>query len=162
MPPDALGKFMIQRMTELDIPSQSALARKIGKSPSYVRQLINGINPSTGGPIVPSTETWDALARALRVTSDQLKRIRKGEDPQKVLAAPAAEAPGFVLPMGKHPPTDEERRIAAAAAELGIVSYSLKTPDFWSWPPEERRATFRNLENLIEEERRNMERMKHG
>lgn len=76
---------------------------------------------------------------------------------------PASGDHGQVPPMGfskhdaakvKHPPSADELRLLEEAASEAIYFGPLNDAVFWDAPQEERRASFRYLEGLIEEARR--------
>lgn len=70
-----LSLNITKRMAELGL-SQADLARKIGQSPSYVSQVIRGVNQS------PALDTLEKIALALETTlihllgsQDELQRL---------------------------------------------------------------------------------------
>lgn len=58
----------------------------------------------------------------------------------------------------RFPPSAEEMRLLEEAASESIFFGPLNEADFWNVPLEERRASFRYLEGLIEEARRHRQR----
>lgn len=152
-----LGNFILRRMEELGIRSQVELSKKIGKSHTYVRQLIEGCNPSTGKPISPTVAAIEALAKGLRVDPDVLIKISRGGVVDHVEDVRRQSGPimSRVEAMGTvaYPPTAEEIKILTDCDELGISFPGFAVEDFWQWPAEERRRLFRDIEGAVDETR---------
>lgn len=47
-------------------------SKRSGLSVAYINQLEKNCNPKTNGPIVPSLETFDKVAKAMNTTLDEL------------------------------------------------------------------------------------------
>lgn len=157
MSKNPLGDYIRTKRNELNL-SQNQLAKRAGVSHSYIKQLEEGLNPSTGRPISPTAATFAKLAKGLSrpsepVDVDALLRIARGESPEP----PSKEAPRPLLAEVNHfseleyPPTAQERQILADMDRYKIGFGALSEPGFWSQPPEKRRPAFRYLEGIIEE-----------
>lgn len=82
--PSALGEFIRQRRIAADIGLRE-LARRIGKSPSFITILENDDNPPSA-----SEDTLAAIARELKVEPAELITLA-GKTPQEVAPSSALE-----------------------------------------------------------------------
>lgn len=90
MPENPLGIFIKARRQQLGIASQRELATKAGISHGYIANLERGYDYATGKHVNPSVEKMEQIARALRVTPEQLGAIARGVDPASVLTGASA------------------------------------------------------------------------
>ncbi|MBO9542699.1 helix-turn-helix domain-containing protein [bacterium] len=155
MSKNPLGDYIRTRRDELNL-SQNQLAKRAGVSHSYIKQLEEGLNPSTGRPISPTAATFAKLAKGLSRPSDPididaLLRISRGEAPLSREASRPLLAEVNHFAELEYPPTPQERLILAEMDQYKIGFGALSEPGFWSQPPEKRRPAFRYLEGIIEE-----------
>lgn len=66
-----LGEFVYNYLTEHKI-SQRQFAKKCGMSSGYISMIVNGINPRSNTPIVPSIKSLNSIARGMNMTIDEL------------------------------------------------------------------------------------------
>jgi transcriptional regulator with XRE-family HTH domain len=158
MSKNPLGDYIHKRRSELNL-SQNQLAKRAGVSHSYIKQLEEGLNPSTGRPISPTAITFAKLAKGLSQPSDPVEvdaliRIAHGASPKpespKEAARPLLAEVNHFTEL-EYPPTAQERAILADMDRYAIGFGALSEPGFWSQPPEKRRPAFRYLEGIIEE-----------
>ncbi|HRH45880.1 MAG TPA: helix-turn-helix transcriptional regulator, partial [Pyrinomonadaceae bacterium] len=69
---ETLGGLIQRRMKEVGISSKSELARLIGKSASYVGDLINNTGKTKSGTYKPSPEVVSALCFHLKVSENEI------------------------------------------------------------------------------------------
>lgn len=127
-----LGAYILRRLGELNISSHSELARRIGKSHTYVRHLIEGLNPQTGRPISPTLESIDALAHGLRVSEEALTAIARGVDPDKALAGVSVSPDAVLIPDLSRLPDAERERVKAV---LQATGEAMVKAELAAWQP---------------------------
>lgn len=66
-----LGEFVYNYLTKHKI-SQRQFAKKCGMSSGYISMIVNGINPRSNTPIVPSIKSLNSIARGMNMTIDEL------------------------------------------------------------------------------------------
>ena len=70
----SIGEIITNYCKKMGI-TQRQFAMDCGVSNSYITMLIKGINPRTNKPSNPKIETYDAIARAMHRTIDELFKI---------------------------------------------------------------------------------------
>lgn len=66
-----LGEFVNKYLTEHKM-SQRQFAKKCGMSSGYISMIVNGVNPRSNTPIVPSLKSLNGIAHAMNMTIDEL------------------------------------------------------------------------------------------
>lgn len=66
-----LGEFVDKYLTEHKM-SQRQFAKKCGMSSGYISMIVNGVNPRSNTPIVPSLKSLNGIARGMNMTIDEL------------------------------------------------------------------------------------------
>lgn len=66
-----LGEFVDNYLTEHKM-SQRQFAQKCGMSSGYISMIVNGVNPRSNTPIVPSLKSLNSIARGMNMTIDEL------------------------------------------------------------------------------------------
>lgn len=66
-----LGEFVEKYLTEHKM-SQRQFAKKCGMSSGYISMIVNGVNPRSNTPIVPTLKSLNGIARGMNMTIDEL------------------------------------------------------------------------------------------
>lgn len=66
-----LGEFVEKYIREHKI-SQRQFAKKCGMSSGYISMIVNGVNPRSNTPIVPTLKSLNGIARGMNMTIDEL------------------------------------------------------------------------------------------
>lgn len=66
-----LGEFVDKYLTEHNM-SQRQFAKKCGMSSGYISMIVNGVNPRSKTPIVPSLKSLNGIACGMNMTIDEL------------------------------------------------------------------------------------------
>lgn len=66
-----LGKIVEKYLREHGI-SQRSFAKKCGMSSGYISMIVNGINPRSNTPIVPTLKSLNGIAKGMNVSLDDL------------------------------------------------------------------------------------------
>ena len=144
---DHLVAYIRARRVELGI-SQNELARMSGLNPGTLANIMVGRVTKA-----PSLETLQKLAGGLRVESDFLFRVARGEDAADRSVAPLRPT------SGKHPISDEEWEVLERSHLAGLHLDLGRYPDLFDVTPAERTWLFgglAKLANSIEVNRRKL------
>ena len=66
-----LGEFVEKYISEHKI-SQRQFAKRCGMSSGYISMIVNGVNPRSNTPIVPTLKSLNGIARGMNITIDEL------------------------------------------------------------------------------------------
>ena len=66
-----LGKI-VEEYLNLHNMSQRSFAKKCGMSSGYISMIVNGINPRSNTPIVPTLKSLNGIARGMNISIDEL------------------------------------------------------------------------------------------
>ena len=66
-----LGKIVENYLQQNEI-SQRSFAKKCGLSAGYISMLVNGVNPRSNTPIVPTLTSLHDIAKGMGITIDEL------------------------------------------------------------------------------------------
>ncbi len=66
-----LGKFVDTYLAKNKM-SQRQFAKKCGLSSGYISMIVNGVNPRSNTPIVPSLKSLSLIAHGMNMTIDEL------------------------------------------------------------------------------------------
>ncbi len=135
---ERLVAFIRARRAELGI-SQNELARLSGLNPGTLANIMVGRVTKA-----PSLDTLQKLSQGLRVDSDFLFRVARGEDLAKI------EIVGARPTEGRFPLTDEEWQILEASRNSGLSLASGRLLPLLDLPPADRRWLFLGLASLVE------------
>jgi transcriptional regulator with XRE-family HTH domain len=70
--------------------SQRQFAKKCGLSNGYISMIVNGANPKTGKPLVPSLSALMCLSRGIGISFDEL--LTKADDISINVSLPTSDA----------------------------------------------------------------------
>ena len=66
-----LGKIVEQYLLDHNM-SQRSFAKRCGMSSGYISMIVNGINPRSNTPIVPTLKSLNGIARGMNISLDEL------------------------------------------------------------------------------------------
>ena len=66
-----LGKIVEEYLRKHHL-SQRSFAKRCGLSSGYISMIVNGINPRSNTPIIPTLKSLNGIARGMNISIDEL------------------------------------------------------------------------------------------